>query len=268
MPNIAPSDLKHGDVLLYYGTSLVSELIRQFDGSPYSHASIYDGTQIFEAIAEGCVKRPAATSVIDGSPKYVDVYRFVSGDGHQIDDPGYGFDPIEGVIDGYAAAHERYAYEELILLAVLTSTRRIQIPVIGWMLRWILDHAMDVLAQIMAAGKQPMICSELVYRCYAEAGTQYELEISGADPAMLAATQGLELPMRPTHDAESADIDRRINAFLTNYAAAKHKGKVALTPKGVAPSLSATNLAIADFVSPRDLKDSPDLQLVGRLTGV
>jgi len=120
---LKPSELKACDVLLYRGHGLVSDLIRLFDGSEYSHAAIYDGARIAEAIAEGVVCREVAASV--KGAKYVDVYRWIGPTGAHLGDPNYEAAPIQARIRFYVGEKERYAFEELILLALLTSTRRL-----------------------------------------------------------------------------------------------------------------------------------------------
>jgi cell wall-associated NlpC family hydrolase len=71
---IKPSELQPGDVLLYHGNSFISRLIRLFDGTEYSHASIWVGDHVVEAIGQGVVGRSLAVSTAD--VKYTDVYRY------------------------------------------------------------------------------------------------------------------------------------------------------------------------------------------------
>jgi len=256
------SELQPGDVLLYSGSSFLDSLIRFFDGSEYNHSSIFDGTDVAEAVAAGVVSDSIAESIQDQD--YVDIYRFNSDDGTPLGGPGYPPDPVLGRIAYYVAQHDRYAYEQLLLLALLTTTRRL--PFIGWvpglasLLRTILDGAAEALNQIIAAGKQPMICSELVYRCYSEAGDKYGLEIVGAE--IVARNSLYELALRGSTslgpgDQESREIQDLLAAsqtFLRRYAIARRPR----APLSVAQ-------VVADFVTPRDLKTSPNLLCIGRL---
>ena len=41
--DITVQELKPCDILLYHGDSTVAQLIQWFDGSEYSHSSVYDG---------------------------------------------------------------------------------------------------------------------------------------------------------------------------------------------------------------------------------
>jgi len=260
---VRPDELEPGDVFLYRGTGLVSRLIRLFDGSEYSHASIWDGRNVAEAIAAGVKSRELATSV--GGTR-VDVFRFRSDSGHGLGDPECPAQPVLDDIARFVSQGERYAYEQDLLLALLTTTRKL--PFGGWasglgvLLRTVLDSAAEFLETIVAAGKQPMICSELVYRCYDEAGAAYRLRIVGADILMrhslheAALLQSTPLATPEKGDRELQDLSAAGERFLHAYAAAKGT-KVPLT------ALETT--AIPDFVTPRDLRSSPNLSSVGRL---
>jgi hypothetical protein len=228
-------------------------------------AVIYDGTNAFEAVGEGCVKRSIPQSLQADAPKYADVYRFISADGHHIDDAGFEFAPIQGTIDRYAAQGNRYAYESLLFLALLTTTRRIQVPVVGWVLRLILDNALDVLDRILALGKEPMICSELVYRCYTESGKSFAIDIPGAHPLLAAPRMNAHNLVGVTA-AESAELERRMDTFLRKYAKAKLRNRPR-SGRGVALNTTTVDdLVVADFVTPADLKASHSLIKIGRLS--
>jgi hypothetical protein len=287
MPNrVLSADLKSGDVFLYHGQALISSLIRLLDGEPYSHAAIFLGEEngvpsVAEMLNNGVNTRAVSDSVQDA--RFVDVYRYVS-DCHQ---PlgTLGVDPAALVAKmNYFIAPEnfqRYGFEQILLLAMLCTTREIKgIP--GEIIRRILDHASEVLAQIIHAGKEPMICSELVYRCFMESSPAYDLTIVGADvPRQRAlalmkfetvkmATTGTQPALdQPSHDAATSAA---IAAFLANYSLAKGYpapagrrldavASAAETPKAIA------TFAVADFVTPNDLGRSPNLQLLGTYAG-
>lgn len=265
---IKPQDLLPCDVLLYNSTSLISELIKMFDGSEYSHCAIYNNGNVLEAIAEGVKQRTLSVSV-EGA-KYVDVYRFISSDGKKIGDPAYPANPIIERIDYYKNEGDRYAYEQLLLLALLTSVRRISIPFIGWLLRTILDTAASILSKIISLGKEPMICSELVYRCFVEAGAKYKLTIPGADtlksmnllPSVAAYFPKTDLNDQII-DKEMAQLNSQIAEFLAMYSVSKKSIPKSYEDFSIE---SAVNLlAVPDFVTPRDLKQSPNLYKVGTL---
>ena len=283
MSNKLPANqLLPGDVLLYHGNGFISEMIRLFDGSQYSHAAFFNGQKVVEAIASGITARPLAESV--SGAKYVDVYRFISNDGHRLGDSGYAAQPVLNTAGQFVAKADRYAYEQLVLLAALAGSRRIpvvsDIPFLRWILRNILDNAAEIISKIVAAGKEPMICSELVYRCYTESGPQYDLVIRGADTLATRARAlpvlGGSLAASAGHSQEAEAIQVELDAFMAKYQRAKIQGRMAANAKAGKParkkkggvaasSADGLALAVADFVTPRDLRDSPDLTLLGTL---
>lgn len=275
---ITPAQLQPGDVLLYYGTAFISYLIRLFDGGDYSHASVYDGTQVVEALDPGVVHDELAKSI--ASAKFVDVYRFVAPGGHVLGDEAFPAKPVLDRIAWYVANPRKYAYQDILLLALLASTRRI--PVVSWVpglnliIRNILDHAAEVLSQIAAAGQQPVICSELVYRCYTEAAPpgKYQLTIRGADvlaAAQAATVQGL-LTAVPGVAAAAAmptadPLLPEKQLFLARYAAVKGTAPATATSlAGGWPTGAVSAAAVSEFVTPHDLELSPNLRKVGTLT--
>lgn len=268
---VKPAQLRPGDVLLYHGDSLVSRLIRLFDGTNYSHASIWDGKHVVEALFEGVAGRPLKASVA-GTP-YVDCFRYRNGKTGRMlgeDSAPLPAKPVLAQAAAFEKEASRYAYEEVLLLALLAATRQATapIPFLGMILRNILDHAADELARLMAAGKEPLICSELVFRCYDQAGTAYQIRIRGADVAMKHAAVAMTTATPMTIDDPSG-YHRAAAAFLENYEAAKRTALIHAPSDAVMAAASAapiTTQAVANFVTPGDLKNSPDVQLVGRLS--
>ena len=59
---VLPNQLQPGDVLLYHGTGFISDMIRLFDGSDYSHAALFNGQNVVEAIASGITAGMGSTS--------------------------------------------------------------------------------------------------------------------------------------------------------------------------------------------------------------
>lgn len=273
MDAIRPSKLKPCDVLLYHGTGWISDLIREFDGGPYSHAAIWNGKHVLEAVADGVKKRTLKTSV--RGAKYVDVYRWLSGDGEDLGSPDYPPEPIVHRIEHYREEGDRYAYEALLLLALLTTTRRVSAdisPQLARILRPLLDEAFSILTDLMADGKEPMICSELVYRCYTEADAgKYPIGIPGLTALALATEEGVMTPMsaalaaQPTIAApEIIALQRDAEELLQMYLMAKRVDVEALRAEAaMAPAVAVK--PVADFVTPRDLKGSRNLKNVGRL---
>lgn len=268
--SIKPTDLKVGDVFLYCKTDLVADMIKAFDGSEYSHAGIYYDGGVLEAIDEGVKKRSIKESV--KKAKYVDVFRFTSLDGHEtIGGDSYPAQPLINCMKEYEDIGERYAYEQIILLAFLATIRKVKVPIASWILRTFLDNAMSILSKIMAAGKEPMICSELVYRCFDGAGDKYRLTIRGADTVYLSLP---DIPVDTGNDIQAHNLgesivdseSQLIEDFFANYAVARHRiDKKRISEVSQAPFSVAKSFAVADFVTPKDLKYSPNLQRVGTL---
>ena len=267
---VTQADLKPGDVLLMQGRGLVPDLIRLFDQGRYSHAAIYDGQNVVEMLSQG-----TSVSTLDQSsvatppvPRFVDVYRFVGSSGKPLGSPGLEAAPLLARIKHYGDMPDRYGYEQIVLLALLCATRReahaMLTPVQARMLRCILDSAADEIARLIHAGKEPMICSELVYRCYTEAGTAYTIVIHGADvPAMAAEAARWQ---DQTLSAEEIAFQQEATRFLLNYAVSKgHDVSTRAFAATWTPAAVVAASAAASFVTPHDLETSPNLQLVGTL---
>ena len=245
--NIPISDLQPCDVLLYHGNSAVSQIIQWFSDSGYSHSSIYDGSMVVEAVPEGVKRHTVAESVAD--TVFVDVWRLKK-DGHVIGSPELPAAPVLGVAATYAAEGGRFAYEELLLLALLCTTRRLPLP----FLRWALDSAAGLLENMVDEEKEPMICSELVFRCFSEAGPEYDPRIRGVD--IRAKVETLHMPGRAVRRMSPAD--RAVAEFFDRYAAARHK-------ESLDELLMAAVEADPNFITPGDLQRSPDFTKIGRL---
>ena len=235
------------DVLLYHGASTLSQLIQWFDGSEYSHASIYDGDMVLEAIPDGLRRRTLKASLSD--TLNVDVWRLRKA-GNFIGSQELPSGPVLDVIGKYAGEGDRFASMDEELLALLCTSRRLPLP----FMRWALDSAASLLVDMVDGGKEPMLSSELVYRCFSEAGKEYCPRITGVD--IRAKIETLHAPGQPKRTMKEAD--RVVAAFLDRYAASKH-----LDSRD--DLLMAALEADPDFVTPKDLKKSPDFEKIGRL---
>jgi hypothetical protein len=217
---------------------------------------------ITEALANGIESNALQVSV--SGAKYVDVFRFTR-NGEGLGSKSYPISALITSVDTFEAHRERYAYEEILLLAMLCSTRKLtaimHLPGVAMIVRNALDSAADVVAKYIAAGQEPVICSELVYRIFKNAGEAYQLAILGADATKLAAISNV--PDERNLTPEMRDLQSAASAFLANYDEAKKAGRAKATLSTAAPeqSLAAT---IADFVTPHDLFVS--LQLIGTLS--
>ena len=164
--SVAERELQYGDVFLYRGTSLVGRAIRFFDGTEVNHAGLFlDGAQVGEAVGQGLVTQPLDRSVRDA--EWVLVRR--------LPDVPADVEPLRARASRYLAQGNRYGYEQILLLAFLCLTRKVKVtPALRPLIRAALDRAASFLNDLAqsatgAGGREPMICSEFVYRSYDEA---------------------------------------------------------------------------------------------------
>lgn len=177
MRSLDTRDLAPGDVLLYSGNGILSRLIEVFDESEVSHAGLYLGDgQVAEALAvkDHGLHRHSLEESVRGS-NWVDVRR-LSAEQHPA--------PILRVAERYAWQGNRYAYGQILMLAVICLTRKIRDQ--GWLAQRIAERTLRAAAAMVnlwrSENREPMICSEFVYRTYDEANPEatndpYSLEI-------------------------------------------------------------------------------------------
>ncbi len=165
LTKITSSELLPGDILLYNGKKLVSRLIRCFDRSCVNHAAVFIGKdeetgepQVIEAVGDGVLKRTLAES-FDHS-KYIIVKRYEE-----------VFDNIGPVLDEakrYFSEEHRYEFEAIFFLAIISLVERVHFnPMVAWTVSRTLKKHFSL--YLKNNKKQPVTCSELVYRCYSEA---------------------------------------------------------------------------------------------------
>lgn len=174
------SDLRPGDVLLYNGRAWISLLIQRLDGTEASHVGIYLGDgMVGEALMVGNAginSNPIAKS-IQGT-NWVQVKRHLK---------PLDISPVLEIAEAYIQEGNRYAYAEIILLATLLITKKLELEgtLLGRIAYRALRKANELINSIFDEGKEPMICSEFVYRCYDEAdpaeNDRYSIEIVGAN---------------------------------------------------------------------------------------
>jgi hypothetical protein len=161
---VPPQELQPGDVLLYRRHSLLGRLIRAFDSRDVSHAALFLGSDddVAEAIGEGLLRRPLATSLGDDRRDYILAYRW-NGEIRPSD-----LIPVTKHAEAYLAAGVRYAHAEVMLAAFLALTRKFPLTVNGrFLVRAILDRAaLRLLTLPEVVRPSALMCSEFVYRCY------------------------------------------------------------------------------------------------------
>ncbi len=171
---IQPSEVLPGFVLLYRSSTWVSWAIRTLDGTEVSHAGLCLNGEIAEALIKGgLTKRPIGNSI--AGCDWVEARRLRAAVGTM--------SPVLSVAEAYLAEGNRYAYEQTILLAGICMTRKVDLQ--NRLLRRIVQKAMEQASEWLeyfhGQGKEPMICSEFVYRTFDEAlpepDDRYSLEI-------------------------------------------------------------------------------------------
>jgi hypothetical protein len=195
MSDTIPSrQLVAADVLLYHGTGWLAKAIRFFDGTDVNHAAILlEPDRVGEALGNGLEARTLSVSFAED--EWVIARRLKS----QV----ATMKPVLDRGEAFLAEGHRYAYEQLLLLAFLGLTRKLTPnPALRLLLRSVLDRGAALLEKLVSLGRQPMICSEFVFRCYDEALPDaedvYTLAINGLARPFIAArasrTAGAALP--------------------------------------------------------------------------
>jgi hypothetical protein len=163
--DIAIAELMPGDVLLYKSRGLVGDAIRFIDRAEVSHAGLFlgrfegKGRTVGEAIREGLLRREL--------PKSIEHAEWV--ESRRLKEAPSSLDPVLERASYYLKHGERYAFEQILLLAFLCISRNLTgSPVLGELIRETLDAAAALLLKLFSAGREPMICSEFVFRCYSE----------------------------------------------------------------------------------------------------
>jgi hypothetical protein len=171
----SPGDLAVADILLYRSNTLIGRAIRLLDDAEVSHAGLLVSTSVVgEALMQGGLQRqPLATSI--AGCEWVAVRRLAN--------VPPTMDPVLAKANEYLNHGERYAYGQIFLLAGICLLRRVDVsnPLMRRLAQAAIDKAAEFVRWCQSNGKQPMICSEFVYRSYDEAVSgdhnPYALEI-------------------------------------------------------------------------------------------
>lgn len=158
------TDLQPGDILFYRKTKFINKAISFFDDCKYNHNALYVGeSKVIESIISGTVVRDIQTSIADAQKVMV----------KRLDNAPQDTDPV--IKRSKEFEGDRYAYEEILMLALICSVRKIRFgKFISRFIEYILEKAGEVILAFTNGGKEALTCSELVYRCYNEAEQSYE----------------------------------------------------------------------------------------------
>lgn len=191
-PESAPlvEQLEAGDVLLYNGTSLLSEAIKFFTNSDVSHAGIFlggpAGGLVGEAVSAGVI-RDARDQSFAGH-NWVMVHRLRA---------TTNLGPVIARANFYLDQSVKYAYPQLVFLAILLLVKRVRPSgMLGRMVSAVTTAAAEALNRFLESGQNLMICSEFVYRAFDEAdstpASAYHLQIPGVAREGWSAQGGIE----------------------------------------------------------------------------
>jgi hypothetical protein len=164
MPKSSVIDnLLAADVLLYRSNTLIGKAIRLLDDAEVSHAGLLVETDtVGEALTKGGLQRRPLAKGIEES-EWVAVRRLAN--------PPPTMQPVLKVANDYLDKGERYAYGQILLLAGICLLRRTDghSSIVRRLAKAAIDKAAAFVNWCQSNGKQPMICSEFVYRCYDQA---------------------------------------------------------------------------------------------------
>ncbi len=266
MKEINLTNLQPCDVLLCRGEGLFSDMIVLLDGGTYSHAALYAGKidgkhYVIQATGRGIVCDPIQKIQCE---TFVDVFRF-NKDEHKLGEENYPYKPILDVGQAYVESHVKYANDHLLLLAILGVTREIPLDSFSKkVLRKVLDNATDLIFKLLDKGIRPMVCSELVYRCFDEAdgNEKYQLSISAFTLNELIRNSKEELvEISKVDNTLDENVDIELKESKERFLEAYRKVKES-------ENLHMNSIAdpVASCVSPKDFENSKDLIGVGRLS--
>lgn len=206
-----PDELQPGDVLLTRSNYLRGKAIRLLDQVPVNHAALYEGKgQIIEALGPGLLRQTFEKSL--GPNEYVEVFRHKNA--AQID-----LSRALEVGSKYVENGGRFALEQIILLAVLISTKPMRhVPALGPLVFYTLRKAASVAAALAEKDVQSMICSEFVFRCFNEVdgpeSSKFRIYPSSYGGAKVAFSEtGLTLPAPDTSSTLASLLSARSQNF-------------------------------------------------------
>lgn len=160
-----PDALQVADVLLMMGVAPLSQLIAWCGDSIYSHAALVaDGGDLIEASAQGVRRYPLARRLADRAEyRFVDAFRPLARDGSTLQDD----DRARVLAHAKSLLGTPYPLDSLATLGVLVAVRG-KLPS-HWLARLVVREALD---HLVRDDPSHMVCSEMVYRAFAECDAQ------------------------------------------------------------------------------------------------
>lgn len=235
-------ELKPADILLYRSNTWIAKAIRLLDGTEASHAGLYLGG---ETVGEALIKQGLGCKPFDASIAGCDWIalrrlRNLPGD----------MQPVLDTAKRYLDQGNRYAYGQILLLAMVCSTRKLNLsnPLLRRIVYSAINNAAAFVRRMQSDGRQPMICSEFVYRDYDEAMPEkvdpYTIEI---EPLWPAAARPRLLGRRRRAEKSVAASDIHPESLLGQLQAETGDLRTAIgTTKALAAAPAETNEAALD----------------------
>lgn len=168
MNKVQANDLQSGDVLLYRASdswkNAISLLIRKLDGTEASHAGLYLGDSLVgESLIvgnPGLNTNPLQESI--AGCDWVEVRRLSSVN---------NLDLVMAAAQKRLAEGNRYGFDQILLVASICVAHKIDLGdgLLRKIVYGVLQKANEFVRLMSSEGREPMICSEFVYRAYDEA---------------------------------------------------------------------------------------------------
>jgi hypothetical protein len=269
------------------------------DEGDYSHVTQYVGLvdgpdappkhMVVEATQEG-IKYQSIDSDLDVQD-LVDVYRYVSPEGHRFGDPDWPVQPVLDEAKSYVGA--RYAYSELLMGAVAIMASEVPSEKhLKEAVRLALDYVDHVFQDWLTrhAEKVPMTCVQVVTSAHWHAASQpankygMQVKLDGARTSPLAAGATVAAGATASDGSESSagrgdaearktyqEVRSRIAAAMADHpsvAVPRPRGVRAQTaglePNGLVEAAGSGVLPLGTC-TPRDMETSPTLTFAGCL---
>ena len=279
-PVIGQSDMRPGDVILSRGSAegvsldaLLDQLILALDQGDYTHASLWDGKYVIEALTTGvAIDDPLEMTL--KNQVLIDVYRYKKNN-ETFGPDGY---PVEPLLNA-ARAFKGYGYNytTLVLSAMLLFT--CEVPDSKWVrvaLKLLEIPILDKLDKFLSQ-ENAMVCSQVVAQAYWDT------------PTSPANARGLPIVLDghrhfPSRGEQQSTLKSMATADISDELQQYHKLRADLADlfeKHLPPTAPTTQALVAGgpevtltagspqlpamFVTPGDLQRCGDLELVGTI---
>jgi hypothetical protein len=239
-PLVTIEQLEPGDLLLSKATRLYGWLIAGLDRSLYTHAAIWTGEGVLEAVPYAVVHWSLPESVNAKRRMFVDVFRW------------QGADPaVLSAMVSRAREHEGKPYAMTDVLHMLHGIASSTDPLC--VLRPKLPKLMAELREYESLGpRRGLTCSELVAKAFIEAGRPLHIELPTVE-----GTRSAEAP--PRH----ADPElQELIALCRRVVQAERALNAGDAYRSAEAAAAGRDLYM---ITPKDLSRSPSLKRIGRL---